>query len=1209
MAAAAAAANARADCRGMYSWWWDSHISPKNSKWFCENLKDMDVKVKQMIRIIEEDADSFAKRAEMYYKRRPELMKLAEDFYRAYRALAERYGHATGVLRHARRTMAEAFPDKVKSMWENGRDSAKYGEDSDDFPPERSDYDIAAVMGLPEEFMSPEMKSGFDELGDLFGSLGAGKSCLYSCSCDEGFPRAITCTEEAKTGGESETWETEVKGLPLAEKPNHNLLSGLEYLTLQVQDAEISEKQKELGRLQHADVDDSLQKLKNIWFQFQEETTSLLARLQGKVRLLEDEESGIEHLQEELRKVHEENTVWHLEMEIPSGRERLQKLEADSDQLACILEDVHSVGLDPENLVPTVKELHAQLAETKKTLEQERSEHATLQEKSALLDEYIEKNVLLEISVFYLETQLDEFRDKIQFLEKSCESLLDERSNAALESDSLTTRLQEAAEQNKKLKDMNRRLETSLSEANSQLRALMLRAKGINDYPQNAEKDYEELRRKYSVLETEKEVLKSEITRLQIELKRKEECEEELEKSLDANINGLLPNRGARDAGERNSSLLFKFQTLAEAWKFLQVQISCLEHENLVQQSELQFLSDEIDAGKATLHAMSKLKTISPTESVKLDHDDTKNVMQKVHDWRESLSKIEEEYLEWGIEKSVLCSSLLQMKQEAADAMSDLNKLKIENRHLRSEIADVKSENEVLLCETLCGKDLLCEKENRILEAEKLLKAIDCEDKKVQRKLYNLKMELANAKLGKEDQEKQISRLSDNLNQQIVESGCLREQIKLMERQLLDVKEEYREVSRKKQSRADESQVREAQSTAVLCEFIMSGLKFAMLEDSVFEAAIAQGKENDIRLAEITRLMQMVKTLEGENVELRSRVDAFTSVIEKVTTVSEWRDRKCRTGTEAEDEEVADKVAFYEPDLKISFSQNEFTTKEIVVDQSSGFLHFSDNRSSGVEADDRMLELWETSDASGNIDLKVGKPLRVSRPDDLKSDDTQKDHKDPNCPGESRDDKKHVTDKQEIIENITEHKQVGSKRRLLERLNADAQKLTNLHITLNDLQRMVELIVWSEQQRGGEYDTIKSQLDEARATTAKLSQANTKLVKAVEKRFRSRHVKPTSEAPDDGESFIRRRISEKARRGTEKVARLQSEAQKLQFLLLRLSEQKEEKARATAKAVDRKPRVLLKDYLNSRSRSSSGGGSQKQKAQFCACVQLPSRRI
>ncbi|KAL3328499.1 hypothetical protein AABB24_035902 [Solanum stoloniferum] len=101
------AALSHQDSRRMYSWWWDSHISPKNSRWLQENLTDMDVKVKGMIKLINEDADSFARRAEMYYKKRPELMKFVEEFYRAYRALAERYDHATGVIRHAHRTMTD----------------------------------------------------------------------------------------------------------------------------------------------------------------------------------------------------------------------------------------------------------------------------------------------------------------------------------------------------------------------------------------------------------------------------------------------------------------------------------------------------------------------------------------------------------------------------------------------------------------------------------------------------------------------------------------------------------------------------------------------------------------------------------------------------------------------------------------------------------------------------------------------------------------------------------------------------------------------------------------------------------------------------------------------------------------------------------------------------------------------------------------------
>ncbi|XP_040991931.1 protein NETWORKED 4A-like isoform X2 [Juglans microcarpa x Juglans regia] len=89
----------RTESRKPHSWWWDSHISLKNSKWLAENLEEMDQSVKQMMKLIEDDGDSFAKKAEMYYKKRPELISHVEDFYRMYRSLAERYDHVTGELR------------------------------------------------------------------------------------------------------------------------------------------------------------------------------------------------------------------------------------------------------------------------------------------------------------------------------------------------------------------------------------------------------------------------------------------------------------------------------------------------------------------------------------------------------------------------------------------------------------------------------------------------------------------------------------------------------------------------------------------------------------------------------------------------------------------------------------------------------------------------------------------------------------------------------------------------------------------------------------------------------------------------------------------------------------------------------------------------------------------------------------------------------
>jgi chromosome segregation ATPase len=62
-------------------------------------MSEMDKQVKEMLTLIEEEGDSFAKKAEMYYERRPKLIAHVENFYRMYRALAERYDNVTGELR------------------------------------------------------------------------------------------------------------------------------------------------------------------------------------------------------------------------------------------------------------------------------------------------------------------------------------------------------------------------------------------------------------------------------------------------------------------------------------------------------------------------------------------------------------------------------------------------------------------------------------------------------------------------------------------------------------------------------------------------------------------------------------------------------------------------------------------------------------------------------------------------------------------------------------------------------------------------------------------------------------------------------------------------------------------------------------------------------------------------------------------------------
>lgn len=86
-----------------YSWWWNSHHKPRQSAWLKSTLADLDNKTKTMLNLVQEEADSFAKRADLYYTKRPELINLIEQFYRAHRSLAERYDHLKGETKQSSR--------------------------------------------------------------------------------------------------------------------------------------------------------------------------------------------------------------------------------------------------------------------------------------------------------------------------------------------------------------------------------------------------------------------------------------------------------------------------------------------------------------------------------------------------------------------------------------------------------------------------------------------------------------------------------------------------------------------------------------------------------------------------------------------------------------------------------------------------------------------------------------------------------------------------------------------------------------------------------------------------------------------------------------------------------------------------------------------------------------------------------------------------
>lgn len=103
-----------------------------------------------MLKLIEEDGDSFAKRAEMYYKKRPELINFVQESYRAYRSLAERYDHISKELQKANTTIASVFPEQVQFAME----------DEDDFSSPRVQNVANNVPKVPK-YPSRDLKSLF----------------------------------------------------------------------------------------------------------------------------------------------------------------------------------------------------------------------------------------------------------------------------------------------------------------------------------------------------------------------------------------------------------------------------------------------------------------------------------------------------------------------------------------------------------------------------------------------------------------------------------------------------------------------------------------------------------------------------------------------------------------------------------------------------------------------------------------------------------------------------------------------------------------------------------------------------------------------------------------------------------------------------------------------------------------------------------------
>lgn len=247
--------------------------------------------------------------------------------------------------------------------------------------------------------------------------------------------------------------------------------------------------------------------------------------------------------------------------------------------------------------------------------------------------------------------------------------------------------------------------------------------------------------------------------------------------------------------------------------------------------------------------------------------------------------------------------------------------------------------------------------------------------------------------------------------------------------------------------------------------------------------------------------------------------------------------------------------------------------KDIPLDQisDSSFHDLSRSRTRG--SDDQMLELWEENsdlDTSFNPMANKTHTFRLFEGEGQKSE----------ISSGSQEEKELGVDNLEKPTRFAEPIKEGKKINILETIASDAQKLKDLQLTAQELRRKVETKKKNKKGEDVDYESVKRQLVEVEEGVSQLVDVNGGLLKNIQVGSSSVKEKDLIDL-------------EETRSMSEKMERFQLELQKIQYLLLKLEDQK--KSKGGFRISESKTTVLLRDFLH------SGGRRNERKKKGCSC--------
>lgn len=414
----------------------------------------MEDKVEEMLKIIDDDGDSFAKRAEMYYRKRPELINFVEESFRSYRALAERFDVLSKDLQSANRTIATVFPEQVQfAMDAEDEEHRRLQSSASAKWSPKPNARIPKVPTMPKkDLRSPSLAWRKENLRRTTSSA---KALMPKSS---GLSEAEALELMDKLQKSILTMQTEKEFMKNAYEHAYNKYWEIENQITEVQ-AKACSLQDEFG-MGTVIEDNEARTLMA--------TAALKSCQESLVKLRDKHEECVGDSRVEFQKImeaHEKFSTLRNEFLFRQGEDEPDSDMLDFDsQIREFVEGTHNAELLQEKI---------------RDLGFGSTKSLTVTQLAEKVDEIVEKVVTLEIAVSSeaalvkrLKSETNDLHGKVKTLEKEKEVLIDNVETMRNKLDALEDELRKLRSLKENVEDENRNVQTQITEANGNINDL-----------------------------------------------------------------------------------------------------------------------------------------------------------------------------------------------------------------------------------------------------------------------------------------------------------------------------------------------------------------------------------------------------------------------------------------------------------------------------------------------------------------------------------------------------------------------------------------------------------------------------------------------------------------------------------------------------------------------------------------------------------------